>query len=139
MEKFKQLFLTYREPIAYLFFGGCTTLVSIVTYALFTRLLHMDWQWANALSWVVSVLFAYLTNRTWVFSQRAHGFGPVCKEIALFFGCRLLSFAADMGCMFLAVDLLRINDLVAKVFTQVLVIVLNYVFSKWIVFRGSGG
>lgn len=138
MEQLKALFAKYREPIAYLFFGGCTTLVSIVSYALFTRGFSMGWSWANALSWVVSVLFAYVTNRTWVFTQRARGLGPVLWEMALFFGCRLLSFAADMACMFLAVDVLHIHDLVAKVFTQVLVIVLNYVFSKRIVFRRRG-
>lgn len=136
MDKLKTLFLKYREPLAYLFFGGCTTLVSIVTYALFTRLFGIQWAGANVLSWVLSVLFAYVTNRTWVFEHRAHGTGPILREMGLFFGCRLLSFFCDMAIMFLCVDVLHINDLIAKVFTQVVVIVLNYVFSKWIIFRG---
>ena len=56
--------------------------------------------------------------------------------MGLFCGCRLLAFFCDMAIMFLCVDWLHINDLIAKVFTQVVVIVLNYVFSKWIIFRG---
>lgn len=137
MEKLKALFLKYREPVAYLFFGGCATLVSVVTYALFTRVMHLGWAPANALSWVVSVLFAYTTNRNWVFEQKAHGLAPVLREMGLFFGCRVLSLGADMATMFVCVDVLHIHDLVAKVISQVVVVVLNYVFSKWIVFRAG--
>ena len=116
---------------------GCGLCVKACpSHALFTRLFGIQWAGANVLSWVLSVLFAYVTNRTWVFEHRAHGTGPILREMGLFFGCRLLSFFCDMAIMFLCVDVLHINDLIAKVFTQVVVIVLNYVFSKWIIFRG---
>lgn len=135
MNKLRELFQKYREMILYLIFGGLTTLVNIVCYALLARGAGMDVTLSTAIAWAVSVVFAYLTNRKWVFQSKAIGTKAVSYEIATFFGGRVFSGLLDIGIMFLFVEWLGFNDLIVKILSNVLVIILNYLISKWIVFR----
>ena len=135
MARLKTLFKAHREAILYLFFGGCTTLVNILVYGGATRLAGLDPLISNALAWVLSVLFAYVTNRTWVFDSRATGVGPVLKEAGSFFAARIATGLMDQGIMTVCVAWLNFPDLPVKIAANVLVIVLNYVLSKWLVFR----
>ena len=135
MEKWKALYSRYRELILYVVFGGLTTLVSFVSYWIFVDLFHIYYMAATVLSWIVSVTFAYVTNRKWVFESRAHGFRAVCLEAASFYACRLVSGVLEMGLMYGGVDLLRLNDKVVKLAANVIVIIANYILSKLIVFR----
>ena len=141
MQKLKSLFLKYREQIAYLFFGGVTTLVNIAAYALLSRV-GLSTGVANAIAWVLSVLVAYVTNRLWVFESKSRG-AAAAKEFLSFVACRLGTGLMDEAIMVLGVD--RLGPLVApnhmalwglgvKVFSNILVIVLNYVFSKLFIF-----
>ena len=145
MEKLKGLMLKYREQLLYLFFGGVTTVINIVAYALCARAGLPTWL-ANAIAWVLAVLGAYISNRLWVFRSRSRG-AALAKEFAAFIGCRVATGVLDEGIMVLGVD--RLGPLVApgrlklwglgvKVFSNVLVIVLNYVFSKLLIFRKKG-
>ena len=131
----KKLIETYKEIISYLFFGVCTTVVNFVIYFACTKLLDMNYLLANALSWAGAVAFAYVTNRVFVFKSKNRGIRAIFKEITAFVGCRVLSGAMDMAIMFIGVDLLGISDSVTKFMTQVVVVVLNYIFSKLIIFR----
>ena len=131
----KKLIETYKEIISYLFFGVCTTVVNFVIYFACTNLLDLNYLLANALSWVGAVAFAYVTNRIWVFKSKNRGIRAIFKEITAFVGCRLLSGVMDMLIMFVGVDLMGISDGITKLITQVVVVVLNYVFSKLIIFR----
>lgn len=131
----KELFLKYKEVIAYLFFGGLTTVVNIVAYFVCTSIFALNYLVANAIAWVVSVAFAYVTNRTWVFESKVKGFSAILREVTAFVGCRVLSGVMDMAIMFVSVDLIGIPDGIAKFITQVVVVVLNYLFSKLIIFR----
>ena len=131
----KKLIETYKEIISYLFFGVCTTVVNFVIYFACTNLLDLNYLLANALSWVGAVAFAYVTNRIWVFKSKNKGIRAIFKEITAFVGCRLLSGVMDMLIMFVGVDLMGISDGITKLITQVVVVVLNYVFSKLIIFR----
>lgn len=142
MEKLKALFIKYREQLAYLFFGGVTTLVNIVAYGLLARA-GLATGWANAIAWVLSVAVAYVTNRAWVFRSHSRGLAAL-KELAAFVACRLATGALDEAIMILGVDHLgprvapghlALWSLGVKVFANVLVIVLNYVFSKLLIFR----
>ena len=135
MEKGKALYRRYREPILYVVFGVLTTLVSFVSYWIFVDLFRVHYMAATVLSWIVSVTFAYATNRRWVFESRAHGLRAICLEAARFYACRLFSGVLEMGLMYGGVDLLHINDKVVKLAANGIVIVTNYVLSKWIVFR----
>ena len=90
---------------------------------------------STAIAWVLSVLFAYFTNRVWVFQSTASGTKAILREIGSFFGCRLLSGAIDMGIMFLCVSVLGLPDKLIKILANVVVIILNYLFSKLFIFK----
>ena len=131
----KELFMKYKEVISYLFFGVLTTVVNFVVYFACTDGLHINYLAATAVSWVAAVLFAYVTNRKWVFESKVSGFMPILREMAVFVGCRVFSGVMDMGIMFISVDMIGFSDRIAKFITQVAVVVLNYIFSKIIIFR----
>ncbi len=135
LEKVKHLARQYREQILYLFFGGCTTLVNIVVYSLCTRLLGMDVVSASAVGWLLSVLFAYVTNRGMVFESRVSGAKGIALEMGKFVVGRVATGLMDIAIMYVSVDLLGANDMVMKILSNVLVIILNYVISKLMVFR----
>jgi len=129
--------MKYKEVISYLFFGVLTTVVNFVVYFACTDGLHINYLAATAVSWVAAVLFAYVTNRKWVFESKVRGFMPILREMAVFVGCRVFSGVMDMGIMFISVDMIGISDRIAKFITQVAVVVLNYIFSKIIIFRNK--
>ena len=101
MGKIKELLIKYKEPVLYVVFGVLTTVVSYVSYWIFTDFLHIPYMVSTALSWVLSVTFAYVTNRKWVFESRAHGFVPILTEAAKFFASRIASG-------FMEIDYIRI-------------------------------
>ena len=146
MEKIRSLWARYREVLVYLIFGGLTTLVNIVTYWLLARV-GLATAWANGIALAVSILFAYVTNRVFVFESRAHGI-EAWREFGKFIACRLGTGVLDQGIMVLGVDVLgpmvvsasgmELWGLGVKVVSNVIVIVLNYVFSKVIIFRKQG-
>lgn len=137
MQKLKNLFNKYKEVIMYLIFGVLTTVVSLVSYYLLTiTILNPDdaiqLQIANILSWIISVAFAYITNRKYVFESKSKNIG---KEITSFVGGRIATLLMDMAVMFIFVTLLHLNDKLFKLVSQVVVIVANYVISKIFVFK----
>ncbi|MDD2955719.1 MAG: GtrA family protein [Oscillospiraceae bacterium] len=125
----------YREVINYLFFGVLTTLVNLISYFVLTRLFRMDYMAATALSWLLSVLFAYVTNKLWVFESRDASPRAIARELVSFVGCRLFSGVLDMAIMYLCVTVLGLPDGIIKILSNILVVVLNYVFSKLLIFR----
>ena len=136
-DKFLKLFKKYREIIMYLIFGVLTTIVSITTYILFTHTIlnpnnSLELQVANVLSWIISVLFAYITNRIYVFSSKNKN---IIKEIISFFSSRIITLLIDMFLMFILVTVLNNNDTISKIIVQVVVIIGNYILSKLIVFK----
>lgn len=135
MKLLKSLFLKYKELILYVFFGGLTTLVNWAGYWLLADVFHVPYLWATAIAQVLSILFAYVTNRIWVFESKAKGFSAVFWEMVRFFGCRAASFVLDLLCMRIGVGGLHVNDMVMKLLSNVIVVIVNYVFSKLIVFR----
>ena len=125
----------YKEPLLYLFFGGLTFFLSIGLYWLFAHPLGFDPLIANIISWVLCVAFAYVTNRTWVFTQKAHDGPGIAREAFSFAAGRLATLGMEELILWLGITVLGINDIVVKIIAQVLVIIGNYVISKWFVFR----
>ena len=125
----------YRDVIPYLFFGVCTTVVNVVTYWAAAHIFHLNVMVSTVLAWILAVLFAYVTNRKWVFHSEASGRNDILKEIISFFSCRLATGFVDWFCMFLFVDVLAWNDVFVKTAANVLVIILNYVASKLLIFK----
>lgn len=134
----RKLFEKYRELILYVFFGGLTTLVDWASYWLMTDVLHVPYMAAAFLAQVFSILFAYVTNRRFVFESKVRGAAAITAEMVKFFGARGVSLLLNMLVMYLGVDVLHINDKVTKVIASVLVVIANYIFSKLFVFRSSG-
>ena len=121
-----------KELIMYIIFGILTTVVNFVVYFFFARFLNVNYLISNILAWFFSVLFAYVTNRIWVFESNDPN---ILKEMSLFFGGRIFSGVVDTALMYLLIDVLAVGDLISKIIIQVIVVILNYVFSKIIVFK----
>lgn len=131
----KDMLIKYRSFILYAFFGVCTTLVNIIVYYICSYVLNLSTIISTAISWFLAVLFAYVTNREWVFESHVSNTKEVTKEITSFFSCRLLTGLLDTGIMYICVDILNWNDMIIKMISNILVIVLNYVASKLIIFK----
>ena len=116
----------------YIIFGILTTLVNIAVYLFMTKICGVNYLISNVIAWVLSVLFAYVTNRKWVFESRSN---DILREITLFFSGRLFSGVVDTLLMFLFIDVLFVDDFISKLIIQVIVVILNYVISKVIVFK----
>ena len=127
--------LLNRETVSYVVFGVLTTLVNMVAYGIFYNALGIHNLVSNALAWVAAVLFAYVVNKLFVFRSRTDTAKALAREFGLFLAARLFSFAVDELCMGLLVNLLHANGGVAKVAVNVIVMVMNYFFSKWIIFK----
>lgn len=131
----KRNFLKYKEVILYLFFGGLTTLVNVVTYWVLANPVLVNYLVSNAIALILSILFAYVTNKIYVFESKVTGFDPILREFVSFMVCRLFSALVDMGIMYTGVSLLHANDLVTKIVANIIVVILNYAFSKLFIFK----
>lgn len=115
--------------------GVLTTLVSIGTYGLFAKIIGINYLISNIISWIVSVAFAYITNKIFVFKNKEKEKKQVFIQIYQFVKYRLFSLIIDILLMYAFVELVKIDDMISKIIVQVIVIVLNYVFSKIFVFK----
>ncbi len=125
----------YKEQISYLFFGGCTFLVSMISFWFFNSVMKMPETVANIPSNVIAILFAYVTNKLFVFEKKTGDTKDLVKEFLTFIGGRLVTFLLEEGIIFLGVNVLHINGLAVKMIGQVVVIVSNYFISKFLVFK----
>jgi len=136
IEMIKELYKKYKEIINYLIFGGLTTLVNFISYFVFAKLLSVDEVISSILSWLIAVLFAYITNKLFVFESKNNEKKDIIKELISFFTCRIISgILCDVGTFALMVKVFHINDVFSKIVTQIMVVIVNYLFSKLIVFK----
>lgn len=131
------MYKKYKQQINYLIFGGLTTLINIVTYIVFYDILALSNLFSNIMAWIFSVLFAYVTNKLWVFESKTNGFSALLKELSSFVGCRLATGVLDIVIMYVGVDILLLSGTLMKLFSNVIVIILNYVLSKILIFSKS--
>ncbi|MFL6561524.1 MAG: GtrA family protein [Bacillus sp. (in: firmicutes)] len=125
----------YKEAFNYILFGGLTTLTNIISYYICVHTFQMDYKVSTTIAWILSVLFAYVTNKLFVFNSKTIGFQAIMKELLMFFFFRILSFFLDLGLMVLLVGALVWNDLIAKILTNVFVVIFNYIASKVFIFK----
>ena len=121
-----------RELFWYVVFGVLTTVVNILSYLLFARIFNVNYIYSNIIAWFLSVLFAYITNRIWVFESKSSN---IIKEAFYFFAGRIFSGVLDTGLMYVFIDLLSFGDEFSKIIIQVIVVIVNYVLSKYVVFN----
>lgn len=147
----KAFFVRYRELVLYILFGGLTTVVSIGTFLLCNLWLGKQWHLvSNLISWCFAASFAYLTNKLWVFDSKSWAWRILRIELPAFFGVRVFSLLMEEAGLWLLIDFLRFNDdsllftlwsfritgvEMSKFLMQVLVVLVNYLFSKFFIFR----
>lgn len=125
----------HKSFIAYGIFGVLTTLVNIITYTICYNQLGISNTVSNVFAWILAVAFAYITNKIWVFESKSWQLAVLKREITSFIGCRLATGIMDIVIMFICVDILEWNAMLMKVSSNILVIILNYIFSKLIIFK----
>ena len=135
MNRIRDLIKKYEDILAYLFFGVLTTVVNYLIYLPCYNLLHFSATLSNVIAWAVAVAFAYLTNKPFVFKSHDWSAGTVVPELTKFVGSRVASGALETGIIFVTVDLLAWNGNVMKIVTSILVVIMNYVANKLLVFR----
>lgn len=123
-----------RETISYIIFGVLTTIINYCVYFLFTIVFEINYFIANMVSWIVSVIFAYLTNKFFVFALQNLKLDAVLKEMISFISTRVISLIMEIAILYTFVDLIGISDFIVKIFAGFLVIILNYLLSKIFVF-----
>jgi putative flippase GtrA len=122
-----------NDVIRYIFFGGCTTLVNLVSFYLL-RKVHMEFNTANAISIILAILFAYVVNSRFVFYDKCETLRDHIRPFCKFIGARLFAMVIEMGGGWLLVEQMKMNDMLGKFLVQFIVIAVNYVFSKFFVF-----
>ena len=135
MDKIRSLITKYWDILTYLVFGVLTTVVNYIVYLPVYNILGLSAALSNAIAWVVAVAFADLTNKPFVFKSHDWSRQTVIPELTKFVSCRVASGAMETVILLLTVDILGWNGNIWKLVTQVMVVVLNYVFSKLIVFK----
>ena len=135
VQKLRRLVLRHWDVISYLFFGVLTTVVNYLIYLPCFNLLGLSAAVSNVIAWVGAVLFAYLTNKPFVFRSHDWSARTVIPEFSKFVGCRVASGGAETLILLLTVDILGLNGNLWKLIVSVLVVVGNYFGSKFLVFR----
>ena len=136
LKKIVDLYKKYEEVIMYLVFGVLTTVVNFVVYFIAIHILgdsDLSKTISNALAWFFSVLFAFFTNKIFVFKHKSENTKDFIMEAFKFYVSGIL----DIGIFALCVNVFHFNDVIVKVFTQILVVILNYVFSKLLIFKNK--
>lgn len=128
--------LINKEIILYVIFGVLTTIVNLIAYYLFSNIININYLISNAIAWIISVVFAYITNKFFVFNSSYINKDVIIEEFIKFMNCRLISGLSEVVLLFLFVDLFLMNDIVAKLIIGVLVALINFIFSKVFIFKG---
>ena len=132
---FRPFYTKYKEVLLYLLFGALTTAVDFITFFLMNEVANIDEHLSNITAWVLAVTFAFVTNRHYVFSAHSHTFLDVVTEILRFAGSRVATLLFAEGALLVFVTWLSYDALIVKAASAVIVVILNYVFSKLFVFR----
>lgn len=137
----KQLWEKYKHIIAYLFWGVVTTVINLAVFQILSSGIHWNYQLANVIAWFVSVLVAYFTNKVWVFGSHYTTVSDFLVEMLRFFFYRALTLVIDIVITFIGISVLGFKNpmgqFIVKVIDNVIVIIANYVFSKWLIFKDN--
>ena len=137
----KQLWEKYKHIIAYLFWGVVTTVINLAVFQILSSGIHWNYQLANVITWFVSVLVAYFTNKVWVFGSHYTTVSDFLVEMLRFFFYRALTLVIDIVITFIGISVLGFKDpmgqFIVKVIDNVIVIIANYVFSKLLIFKDN--
>lgn len=137
----KRLWEKYKSIIAYLFWGVVTTIVNLGVFQLLSPVLHWNVQAATVIAWFASVLVAYFTNKVWVFGSHYTTVSDFVVELLRFFFYRALTLVIDLIITYVGIQVLKfdspLQQFIVKIIDNVVVVIANYVFSKWLIFRDN--
>ncbi len=126
-----------KEGILYLFFGFLSTFVNIFIYHLLANVININYMISNIIAWCITVMFAYLTNKVYVFESKTKNKKELLKEVSSFFSARIFSLILEIVVMYVGISIFHFNDLVIKVLSNIFVIILNYFMSKLFIFNNN--
>lgn len=124
-----------RETISYLIFGILTTIVDAVTFFILNKMFKIEYILATIVAWVLAVLFAYITNKIWVFKSKSIKFSIVITEAISFFIARLVSLIFTIMWMIITVEFFKMDSMISKLLSNIFVVIMNYFFSKLFIFK----
>ena len=136
-ENLKNFLRKYEHLIAYLFFGVLTTLINLISFWLISKFTSVGTIPATIISWIIAVIFAFVTNKIWVFKSKNKSRKETTKEIINFLIARIITLFVEVFIMWLMVDHFHHDKLIWKLLCNIITVVLNYLFSKLFVFKGS--
>ena len=135
--KVKALIKKYEEIIKYLIIGVLTTALNYMVFVILINIFKIEMHTSNIIAWLVGVIFAYLTNKLFVFESKSFKIDVLKKEISSFGVARVFSLLLEEVILYIFVNILNMNQLIIKLVANVVVIVVNYILSKFIIFRKS--
>jgi len=131
----KELFKKYKEIINYLIIGVSTTTINYISFVLLTKLYNIDIHTSNIIAWVISVIFAYFTNKLFVFQSKSFKTEVIVKEMLSFAAARVFSLLLEEAMLYIFVNILNMNELIIKLIANIVVIIVNYILSKLFIFK----
>ena len=135
MKVLENLLKKYKSFLMYGIFGVLTTIVNLVVYNLCYYKAGINNTVSNVIAWILAVAFAYITNKLWVFESKSWKMSVLRREVTAFVSCRLATGIMDILIMYICVDILGWHAMLMKLASNVLVIIVNYIFSKLIIFK----
>ena len=135
LKKLADWYREHREGMRYLVFGVLSTIINIIVFAICERIFHLSTIISNVIAWIIAVLFAYVTNKLYVFDSKTTKKQELAKEIISFFSARIFTLVVETIFLKIVIDELGLNEILMKIISNVIVIVLNYVFSKIFIFK----
>jgi len=134
---FESFYKQHKEILLYLFFGGVAFFLNIWLFILIGKFFEINVLLNNAICWIICVSFQYFTNKTWVFEDKTAGFSELLRQIISFFSGRIFTLLVEEVILAVCITLLNFHSLTVKLSAQVIVIILNYIISKMIIFKNK--
>ncbi len=137
LKKITDWYRLHKEGMRYLVFGGLSTVVNILIFMFFQNLIGFSTTISNIIAWIVAVLFAYITNKLFVFYSESNNIINLLKEIASFLGARIFTLIIETIYLNITIDYFNFNSILMKIISNIIVIILNFIFSKIFIFKNN--
>ncbi len=135
LKKLAEIYRKHQEGMRYLVFGALSTVINIVVFAICSKTANLSTAISNTIAWIVAVLFAYITNKIYVFNSKTTKIKELAKEIISFFSARIVTLVLETAFLWVVIDKLGFNEILMKIISNIIVIILNFIFSKIFIFK----
>ena len=137
LKKLAEIYRKHQEGMRYLVFGALSTVINIVVFAICSKTANLSTTISNTIAWIVAVLFAYITNKIYVFNSKTTKIKELTKEIISFFSARIVTLVLETAFLWVVIDKLGFNEILMKIISNIIVIILNFIFSKIFIFKSK--